>query len=209
MTGRPWAIQRVIREALSLDFDPACDSRWPETRSFLVISGQNCPSFQQTRTSFTTITILTRQRLRSQFVKELTFFSPPGRPFCFRISVFPWWKLRLPISNRVHSNPNYVSFSPVVDSWFSDPPMFRCPDVPIPVAFCLRRSARPHPPIALLLQTKTKPQFDRAVTARSNGFFRSVSPPNHVQSIVPNPSISMAPTNNLNSHKPMKLNSLL
>jgi hypothetical protein len=36
---------------------------------------------------------------------------------------------------------------------------------------CLRPSARTPPPISVLLKTKAKPQFDRAVTERSKAFF--------------------------------------
>jgi hypothetical protein len=38
-------------------------------------------------------------------------------------------------------------------------------------ALCLRSSARPHPGIDVLLQTKGEVTFDRAVTERSKLFF--------------------------------------
>ena len=40
-----------------------------------------------------------------------------------------------------------------------------------PVALCLCPSARTPPPISVLLKTKVKPQFDRAVTEQSKPFF--------------------------------------
>jgi hypothetical protein len=64
----------------------------------------------------------------------------------------------------------------------SDQPISRLSDHPIFAALCLRRSARPHPPIEVLLQTKGEVPFDRAVTARSNPFFLVLSGSNHVES---------------------------
>jgi hypothetical protein len=52
--------------------------------------------------------------------------------------------------------------------------VFRSPDVPITRSFaalCLRPSARDPTPHRALLQTKAKPQFDRAVDRTVEAFF--------------------------------------
>jgi hypothetical protein len=65
--------------------------------------------------------------------------------------------------------------------------LFRSPDVPITrspdlfEALCLRPSARHPPPIDVLLITKGKPQFDRAVTERSKLVFCVFKPSNQLQ----------------------------
>jgi hypothetical protein len=48
-------------------------------------------------------------------------------------------------------------------------------------ALCLRPSARTPPPIALLLKTKAKPQFDRTVDQAVEALFGVFQPPNHDQ----------------------------
>ena len=53
---------------------------------------------------------------------------------------------------------------------FSDHPISRSPDHPILAALCLCPSARTPPPIDVLLITKAKVPFDRAVTERSKRF---------------------------------------
>ncbi len=69
-------------------------------------------------------------------------------------SDYPLW--------RFHSASVFLCPCVVKASGF---PITRSPDYPITdfTAFCLRPSARPPPPIALLLQTKGEPPFDRAV----------------------------------------------
>jgi hypothetical protein len=54
-----------------------------------------------------------------------------------------------------------------------DHPIFLQPSADVP-------SARPHPGVALLLKTKAKPQFDKAVTRQSTPLFRVFSRPYQV-----------------------------
>jgi hypothetical protein len=51
----------------------------------------------------------------------------------------------------------------------------------IVAALCLHPSGTTPPPIDVLLKTKTKPQFDRAVTERSKPFFSVFQPSNLAQ----------------------------
>jgi hypothetical protein len=73
-------------------------------------------------------------------------------------------------------------------------PIARCPDHPILAALCLRPSARPHPPIDVLLITKAKPQFDRAVDRAVEALFRVFRPSNHVVSALPPPGRNILTT---------------
>jgi hypothetical protein len=62
-------------------------------------------------------------------------------------------------------------------------PITGCTDHQITRSFttlCLRPSARPPPPIALLLQTKIKVPFDRAVDRAVEALFRVFPMPNRV-----------------------------
>jgi hypothetical protein len=74
-----------------------------------------------------------------------------------------WWPLLI----RLDPRKSAVSF-------LSDHPITRSPDHgdhPILAPLCLRPSARAPPGIYVLLQTQHKPDFDRAMTARSKPFF--------------------------------------
>src|SRR5579864_776148 len=94
-----------------------------------------------------------------------------------RVSASPRCAFALPIPAMTCDVRRFRRSSPVLRvsavSWFYDHGITRCPRSPdLFASLCLRPSARDPTPHSALLKTKAQPQFDRAVTDRSNPFFR-------------------------------------